>query len=97
MNVPRAGHTTTLLQTETYSLQAAALLKVVTINSPQVPELYDSANPQFVKTGSMNVARVGHHAISLSSGKVLIFGGWAKAGATAAIKNFIILKLGDLN
>jgi hypothetical protein len=39
-------------------------------------ELYDSQTGKFVPTGAMTIARLGHVAVLLHSGKVLIAGGW---------------------
>ena len=83
MNVPRAGHTTTLLQDGNVLITGGCIAQGCDNRLTDSAELYDSVNQQFIKTGSMNVARVGHQAISLSSGKVLILGGWAGDGATA--------------
>ncbi len=75
MNVPRAGHTSTLLQNGNILITGGCIAQGCENRLTDSAELYDSVNQQFVKTGSMDVTRVGHHAISLSSGKVLILGG----------------------
>jgi hypothetical protein len=43
-------------------------------------EVYDPATGKFQPTGEMSVARVGHAAVLLRSGKVLIAGGWVGRG-----------------
>jgi Kelch motif len=45
-------------------------------------ELYDPKSGKFQPTGDMLVARVGHAAVLLRSGKVLIAGGWIGHGVT---------------
>jgi len=45
-------------------------------------ELYDPATHSFHPTGDMTIARVGHTAVLLRSGKVLIAGGWIGHGGT---------------
>lgn len=46
-------------------------------------EIYEPVTNSFRETGAMNVARVGHVAIPLATGEVLILGGWAGDNATA--------------
>jgi hypothetical protein len=45
-------------------------------------DLYDPATGKFQRAGEMSIARVGHVAALLRSGKVLITGGWIGHGAT---------------
>jgi len=45
-------------------------------------ELYDPAKGKFERAGDMTMARVGHAAVLLPSGKVLIAGGWIGQGCT---------------
>jgi hypothetical protein len=45
-------------------------------------ELYDPATGKFQATGEMSLGRVGHIAVLLRSGKVLIAGGWVGMGGT---------------
>jgi Kelch motif len=45
-------------------------------------ELFDPATGKFKPTGEMNQKRVGHIAVLLASGKVLVAGGWVGQGGT---------------
>ncbi len=45
-----------------------------------------STEKTFTETGELNIPRVGHQAVSLPSGKVLILGGWAGEAATAVLE-----------
>ena len=45
-------------------------------------ELFDPATGKFQPTGEMNQRRVGHIAVLLASGKVLVAGGWVGQGGT---------------
>jgi hypothetical protein len=45
-------------------------------------ELFDPTTGKFERTGDMTIARVGHAAVLLPSGKILIAGGWIGAGCT---------------
>jgi hypothetical protein len=45
-------------------------------------ELYDPVSGKFQATGEMTIPRVGHAAVLLHSGKVLIVGGWIGHGET---------------
>jgi hypothetical protein len=73
MNVPRAGHTATLLRDGTV-LIAGGMLRNGDFS--QAAEIYRPATNRFTPTGNMLVPRVGAAAALLPSGRVLIVGGW---------------------
>ncbi|HUE43131.1 MAG TPA: hypothetical protein VMP12_06180 [Candidatus Sulfotelmatobacter sp.] len=51
-------------------------------------EIFDPAKDQFRHTGDMSIARVGHAAVLLSSGKVLILGGWIGHDVTDSVEQY---------
>jgi hypothetical protein len=51
-------------------------------------EIFDPATNQFSHTGDMSIARVGHEAVLLSSGKVLILGGWIGHTVTDSVEEY---------
>lgn len=51
-------------------------------------EIFDPANNQFSHTGDMSIARVGHTALLLASGKVLILGGWVGRDVTDSVEQY---------
>jgi hypothetical protein len=77
LNVPRSGHTATLLPDGTvlvvggWSMDAATKA-IVKLDSA---ELYDPATGIWTPTGSLATPRSGHTATLLSTGKVLVAGG----------------------
>ena len=83
MTVPRAGHTATLLPDGTVLIAGGCIVNGCENKLTASAELYDPVTNGFQETGAMKVARVGHAAISLATGKILILGGWAGDNATA--------------
>ena len=51
-------------------------------------EIFDPATNQFHRTGDMSIARVGHEAVLLSSGKVLMLGGWIGRTVTDSVEEY---------
>ncbi len=51
-------------------------------------EVFDPATNQFSRAGDMSIARVGHEAVLLSSGKVLILGGWIGRTVTDSVEEY---------
>lgn len=93
MSIPRAGHTATLLSNgkvliaggsiEGGNITSSELFgdETVLINAA---ELYDPISNTFSPTGNLIDARVGHVAVLLSNGKVLIAGGDGIGGALSS-------------
>jgi Kelch motif/Galactose oxidase, central domain len=86
MNVPRAGHTATLLSNGKVLIAGGCIAQGCENQLNSSAELYDPIEKTFTATSELNVARVGHHAILLPSGKVLILGGWAGDATTAIVE-----------
>jgi len=51
-------------------------------------EIFDPSDNQFHRTGDMSIARVGHAAILLQSGNVLILGGWIGHDVTDSVEQY---------
>ncbi len=51
--------------------------------------LFDPASATFAATGNLLQPRVGHRAITLADGSVLLFGGWTANGATASVERYV--------
>jgi WD40 repeat protein len=83
MNVPRAGHTATRIANGNVLIAGGCIAQGCENQLTSTAELYDPTQKTFINTGNLNVARVGHRAILLGSGKVLLLGGWAGNAATA--------------
>ena len=69
MGERRASHTATLLQNGTVLVTGG-----VGRSSSRLAELYDPSDDTWSSTGSMNDARVGHGAVLLDDGRVLVAG-----------------------
>lgn len=77
MEVPRAGHTATLLRDGKVLLAGGDL-------SGTSAELFDPVSNSTTFTGSMEHSRSGHCAVLLDSGKVLVVGGADSVSAVAS-------------
>ena len=109
MAVARWAHTATLLPTGKVLVAGGDDEVVGIISSFASAELYDPATGSFTPTSNMTVARYGHTATSLLSGKVLIAGGYQEyltllasaelydpaAGTFTATGNMAVAKYGD--
>jgi len=76
---PRSGQTATLLPDGRVLITGGMRRNQDFYKSA---ELYDPATGKFQPTGEMSIGRVGHAAVLLRSGKVLIAGGWIGHGTT---------------
>ena len=78
MNVPRSGHTATLLSNGQVLVTGGMERNGVSFNSA---ELYNPLTGKFIATNrNMNSQRVGQTATLLPNGKVLLIGGWDNRG-----------------
>lgn len=82
MTLPRAAHSATLLTNGKVLIAGGCIVDGCENKLTASAELYDPVTNSFQETGAMNVARVGHAAILLATGKVLTLGGWAGNNAT---------------
>lgn len=51
--------------------------------------LFDPATATFAPTGNLLQPRVGHRAVALADGSVLLIGGWTADGVTASVERFV--------
>jgi WD40 repeat protein len=84
MNLARAGHTATLLPDGNVLIAAGCIVDGCEDRLTRTAEVFESSKNTFSSTAQLSVARVGHAAVLLDSGKVLIIGGWAGSDATAS-------------
>lgn len=54
--------------------------------------LYEPASARFVATGRLVQPRVGHRAVALEDGSVLLVGGWTGSGPTASVERYVPAK-----
>ena len=88
MPAPRAAHSATRLADGRVLLAGgcAAVGCEEGISGDAI--LFDPAANAFVPTGKLRQARVGHRAIALADGSVLLIGGWTADGVTASVERF---------
>jgi hypothetical protein len=83
MATPRVGHTATLLPDGSVLVAGGAATPALGIAQMVIgstgqtsAEIYDSASGSFAPAGSMSTGRIGHTAVVLSDGTVLVAGGF---------------------
>ena len=82
---PRSGHSATLLPDGTVLIAGGMRRNQDFYRSA---EIFDPATNQFHRVGDMSLARVGPAAVLLSSGKVLILGGWIGHDTTDEVEEY---------
>lgn len=85
MNTPRAAHTATLLASGEVLLAGGCSADSCELDSRgATTELFDPRTDDLRPGPRMTVPRVGHVAVRLRDGTVLVAGGWDERGTTAA-------------
>ncbi|WP_437967714.1 kelch repeat-containing protein [Sorangium sp. So ce260] len=80
MNRPHDGHTATLLPSGRVLLVGGYEADSIPTSAETDAELYDPISKTWTYTAPVNAARVGHTATLLTSGKVLVAGGYGEGG-----------------
>jgi hypothetical protein len=88
LRLPRAVHTATALP-DGRVLVAGGCVDPGCETATATTELYDPAKRRFVRGPKLRLPRVGHAAVSLRDGSVLVLGGWSGRQPTALVERFI--------
>lgn len=88
MNLSRAGHSATLLPGGQVLIAGGCVANGCENGLTASAELFDAQRNTFTRISSMKVPRVGHRAVLLQTGKVLILGGWAGDNASNVAEMF---------
>ncbi len=85
---PRAGHTSTLLPNGKVLIAGGCISRGCEAAVTNSAELFDPKANSFRAVAGMTEARVGHQAVRLDYGRVLILGGWTGLGVAAKVEIF---------
>jgi hypothetical protein len=88
MSVPRAAHAAARLSSGDVLITGGCVdagCETVTASA----EIFDAGRRKFVSTASMSRPRVGHAAVSLRDGTILVLGGWTGSRLTATAEVFL--------
>jgi WD40 repeat protein len=88
LGIPRAAHTATLLPNGKVLIAGGCISNGCENNVTSSAELFDPNNQIFSPIANMMISRVGHQAVPLKSGLVLILGGWTGQNTTAKAEIF---------
>jgi hypothetical protein len=89
MPTPRAAHSATRLSDGQVLLAGGCTADGCEEGISGDALLFDPATTTFAATGNLLQPRVGHRAIALQDGSVLLFGGWTADGATASVERYV--------
>lgn len=85
---PRAAHSATLLRDGRVLLAGGCHAQGCEEGISGDALLFDPGSKTFKRTGALVQPRVGHRAIRLRGGAVLLLGGWTANGATALVERY---------
>ena len=88
MRLPRAVHTSTVLA-DGRVLIAGGCTDHGCESATATTELYDAAKRRFASGPRLRSPRVGHAAVRLRDGSVLVLGGWSGSSPTASAERFV--------
>lgn len=88
MHEARAGHTATLLPNGKVLVTGGCVVDGCEGGLTPSAELYDPVQNVFSTASKLAVSRVGHQAVKLLTGGVLILGGWAGDDVTAVAERY---------
>ena len=89
MPSPRAAHSATLLLDGRVLIAGGCAMDGCEEGIADNALLFNPETAQFVAAGKLLQARVGHRAIGLADGTVLLIGGWTANGVTSSIERYI--------
>ena len=88
MLAARAGHTATPLTDGRVLFTGGCVVTGCEGGLTESAELFNPERNSFENTSGLALARVGHRAVRLATGKVLILGGWAGDAVTATAESY---------
>jgi hypothetical protein len=88
MPQPRAAHSATLLADGRVLLAGGCGLDGCEHGISGDAIFFEPSSRTFAAAGHLEVPRVGHRAVSLRDGSVLLIGGWTDDGATASVERY---------
>ena len=86
MSSARAGHSATRLDDGRVLLAGGCHARGCEEGISSDAVIFEPATKRFLPADRLVVARVGHRALSLADGRVLLFGGWTPGGATDVVE-----------
>lgn len=88
MPAPRAAHTASLLRDGRVLLAGGCIADGCDEGISGEALLFDPKRNRFTATGALSHPRVGHRAVPLRDGSILLFGGWTQDGATDSVERY---------
>ncbi len=88
MPSPRAAHSSTRLRDGRVLLAGGCTADGCEEGIAGDAVLFNPVTSGFAPAGKLQLARVGHRAVALADGSVLLLGGWTRNGATAVVERY---------